>query len=274
MDNRTAAESLAAKLKALNGNLMRLTRELRRNGDRFTSFSKVTTVESCEYRYLLEYVERVDLDPEPAYFAKGSLFHRAMARHYREMARGRRAKLTTHCRFIDRNWDDDPPHLKNALRVAVDNLWESYEVVAVEEPFVLDLGDDLPPLLGIVDLVLKDGDAYTVVDHKTGKTFYEQDDLQLVLYREFVRRRFGTTACHTVFDQYRWVNNLGRIRKPAMERNAVKLRKGAFARALRRVAKADETMRRIEEGGRASADGECFKCPYKPQCPKAHSGWF
>lgn len=274
MANETTAESLVARLTALSGNLMRLTRDLDRKGERFLSFSKVSTLESCEYRYLLEYVERVKLRPQPEYFAKGGLFHQAMARHYREMRRGRRAKFETHCRFIDRNWDDDPPHLKNAIRVAVDNLWRDGEVEAVEEPFVLDLGEDLPPLLGIVDLVIKDGDAFTVVDHKTGVKFYEQDDLQLVLYREFARRKYGVAACRTVFDQYRFVNNLDRIRKPAMERNEVKLAKGAFGRAVRRVAKADRIMRQIEEGGRASADGECFKCPYKPQCPKARSGWY
>jgi hypothetical protein len=268
------ADRIAAKLDSLNGDMLRLTRSLDRAGERFLSFSKVGTVESCEYRYFLEYVKLVKLDPQPDYFAKGGLFHQAIARHYRERARGRRAKFETHCRFIDRKWDDDPPHLKNALRLATDHAWMEHEVVAVEEPFVLDLGEDLPPLLGIVDLILRDGDAFTVVDHKTGKNFYAQDELQLVLYREHVRRRYGTADCRTVFDEYRWVNDLDRIRKPAMLRSAVKLRKGSFARGVKRVAAADRTMRRIEEGGRAAADGECFKCPYRPQCPQASSGWY
>jgi ATP-dependent exoDNAse (exonuclease V) beta subunit len=270
----TTAESLTAKLEAFKGNLQRLTKDLNRRGERFLSYSKVSTVESCEYRYLLEYVERVKLDPQPEYFAKGHLFHQAMARHYRERARGRKAKFETHCRFIDQNWDDSPPHLKNAIRVATENAWEDCEVVAVEEPFVLDLGKDLPPLLGIVDLVIRSEDGYTVVDHKTGKTFYEQDDLQLTLYREFVRRQFDTAKCDAFFDKYRWVNNLDRIRKPAMEREGANLKKGAFARAVTRVAKADKKMRRIEEGSPANPNGECFKCPFRSQCPEARMGWY
>jgi len=113
-----------------------------------------------------------------------------------------------------------------------------------------------------------------VVDHKTGKTFYEQDDLQLTLYREFVRQRFGAEKCTAFFDKYRWVNNLDRIRKPAMEREQAKLKKGDLARAQKRVAKADEKMRRIEAQQSGSANGECFKCPFKSQCPKARTGWY
>jgi hypothetical protein len=154
------AKALTEQLQAWNGDLQRLTRRLDREGVRWLSFSKVKAVEDCEERFRLEYVEGVRLDPRPEYFLKGELFHRAVARLYRERTRGRRAKLETDLRQIDRHWDDDPPHLKNAVRLAHAQAWDESDVVGVEEPFVIDLGDGLPPLVGIVDLVLRDGECF------------------------------------------------------------------------------------------------------------------
>jgi predicted RecB family nuclease len=78
-------------------------------------------------------------------------------------------------------------------------------VVGVEEPFVISLGRDLPPCIGVADLILRRGSTFALVDYKTGKNFSGADELQLVLYREYVRRRYGASRCLTIVDEYRWV---------------------------------------------------------------------
>ena len=44
------------------------------------SFSQVSTVEFCHYRYFLQYEALIDPDPIPDYFTKGKLLHQVIAR--------------------------------------------------------------------------------------------------------------------------------------------------------------------------------------------------
>ncbi|MCU0727664.1 MAG: PD-(D/E)XK nuclease family protein [Planctomycetes bacterium] len=264
-------EEVAGRLAEWKHRFPAFVQALDREGVRYTSFSKVTSVEFCEARYLLESVLHEELTPRPAYFVKGEVFHDAAARIWRGVAAGRPASLSRLLSSVARKLDDDPPHLRNAVRLAFENVLPDHEVVAVERPFVLDLGPDLPPALGIVDLLLRNGHRYVLVDHKTGKTFGEHDDLQLVLYREWVRREHGAADCTLLYDEYRWVNNLDTIRKPAFRRTEVRPPPGSWRAALARLGAADETMRRIERTREPEETGECFRCPWRPQCP--HQGW-
>lgn len=75
--------------------------------------------------------------------------------------------------------------------------------------------------------------GYLIVDHKTGKRFNEADELQFVLDREHVRRQYKATRCLTMVDQYRWVPNLDRIRKPAFLRTQVRLARTAWPQATK-----------------------------------------
>jgi hypothetical protein len=131
-----------------------------------------------------------------------------------------------------------------------------------------------------VDLVLRKGDECAVIDHKSGKQFYELDRLQVVLYHEYVRRQYGTEQCVGYYDQYRWVNNLDRIRKPASCRTKVTIRKGTWNSVLRRVAKRYRQMKKIEQTGRAYGSSDCWGCPHSDLCPRAtfeyssNNGWY
>jgi len=254
---------------------------LDKKGVAYLSFSKISTVEFCPQRYLLEYVEGVKLRPEPKYFVKGRLFHEAAAKLHRARMRNRRMSLDQLVKSVERRMDeDDANHIRNAIDLMQREVDVDWDVVAVEEPFVLDMGPDLPPCLGIVDLVLRKSDEFAVVDHKSGKKFYSPDRLQLVLYHEYVRRKYGAERCVGYYDQYRWVNSLDRIRKPASSRTRVTIRKGTWNSVLRRVAKRYRQMKRIEKTGSAcSGASDCWGCPYSDLCPRAtfeysSNGWY
>lgn len=252
------------------GQMHTFTRMLDREGLSYLSFSKVASVEFCPQQYLLEYVERVKLRPEPGYFVKGRLLHEAAAKLHRARMRGRRASLDQLVMPVERRLgDEDANHVRNALALMQGQAEPEWQVVAVEEPFVLDLGPDLPPCLGIVDLVQRRGDEYAVIDHKGGKRFSAIDRLQLVLYREYARREYGAQRWAAYFDQYRWVNNLARVRKPAFCRTKVTIRDGTWKRTLRRVTTRHRQMLKIEQAGSATATGDCMICPFRDQCPRA-----
>lgn len=245
-------------------------RSLDREGVPYLSYSKITSLEFCPYRYYLEYVAGVKLRPEPSYFVKGRTFHKAADRLYRTIARGRQLDTGELEPLIQKHRDeDDQRHLRNAVQLLAQNVMAGWDVVGVEEPFILSLGPNLPPCIGIVDLVLRKDGVLAVIDHKTGKNFGNTDPLQMAVYRQHAVTKHKAEKCLTFFDEYRWVNNLGRIRKPAFQRTAVQLRSTAWASAVRRFAKGHVRIRRIEKTQDAPGTGQCYLCPFREACRKA-----
>jgi len=85
---RGGYRKIAGALAGHTGGIERFARKLDRDRAPYLSYSKIASVEYCPYRYHLEYVQRVRLRPEPTYFIKGRIFHKAAARLYRGIARG------------------------------------------------------------------------------------------------------------------------------------------------------------------------------------------
>jgi len=249
------------------------SRALDREGTPYLSLSKVVSVEFCSNRYLLEYVQRRRLRPPPDYFVNGQAFHETAARMYRGLARGKPPDEADLLDFLARRVKHPTVELQKAVRLAAQNAYEGWEIVGIEEPFVLSLGRTLPPCLGIADLILRRGSTFAVVDHKTGKRFNGADELQFVLYREYVRRRYKARRCVTIVDEYRWVNDLTKIRKPAFQREHVHLARNAWREAICRMTDAWNEIQEIEKYHEAAASDECFRCPYKEICPQASTGY-
>jgi len=261
-------EEVAAKLAGWTGTIGGFTRMLDAEAIAYLSFSKITTMDFCPYAYYLEYIKKIVVRPQPDYFIKGHLFHEAAARAYRAMRRGREVDAAGLKRFItSRARSEHHDHLHNAVSLAIDNAHIGWEVVGIEQPFVLSLGPSLPPCLGVVDLILRKQGQYAVVDHKTGKNFNGPDDTQLAIYGEHVNRTFGVQECTGIFDEYRWVNNLTRIRKPGFSRTVVKPRASSWKKAERRLAKCHRQILSIERKGDAAKTGNCFMCRFGDRCP-------
>jgi hypothetical protein len=162
--------------------------------------------------------------------------------------------------------DDQETHLRNAIILHLENLWQDCEVVAVEEPFVMQIDDQLPPCVGVIDLILKKDGKYILIDHKSGRDFYPHDELQMAIYVEYIKRRYGGSDSKFYYEQYRWVNNLDRIRKPAFQRTEVILPDHNWHQSLRRIQNGYQLIRKIRENGAATKAGECFRCPYRNIC--------
>jgi hypothetical protein len=245
----------------------RFAETLRRRRIPHLSFSQVTTVEFCQYRYYLEYVELVELDPVPLYFTKGKLLHQIIAAAYRKADQGEPDGLEEYYDLIDSQLEGEHRrHLRNALLVHLEQRWQDAEIISIEKPFVMDLDPDLPPCVGVVDLVLKRGATYLLIDHKTGHDFFPEDKLQMAIYIEYMKRQFGDVTCEFYYDHYRWVNNLGRIRKPAFQRNYISIPASFWQTALERIRSGYRQIEQIKNGKPAARYGECFRCPYRRLC--------
>jgi hypothetical protein len=231
------------------------------------SYSSVSTVEFCPARYYIQYVEGLVLDPEPAYYVKGRVLHKAASRAYMAKRDGTGVDHG-HVSEVVSELDDEEArnHLENAVLVLLQNIPNGWEVVAVEQPFAMSVADDVPPCVGIIDLILRRGDEFAVIDHKTGRSFYDPDGFQMVIYREYIRREYAPKSCRAIFDQYRWVNNLWRIRKPAFRRVEVHVSASAWSAAQCRIAAAHAKMCDLQKGRGIDGTGECFRCPYRDLC--------
>jgi ATP-dependent exoDNAse (exonuclease V) beta subunit len=231
------------------------------------SFSQVAAVEFCQQRYFLNYIQAVQLDPEPNYFIKGKLLHQFIASSYLKIANARKIDPSSYSKIINRYYEDPHRrHLENAVQVHLENLWQGYQIIGVEEPFVIVVDKKLPPLVGVIDLLMKKDNCLIIVDHKTGNNFYPPDELQMAIYYRFIKQMFPKKKIKIYYDHYRWVNNLNRIRKPALMRTEVVLPSSYWKDALVRIRDGYRIMETIKEEKWAKRQGECFRCPFRQVC--------
>jgi ATP-dependent exoDNAse (exonuclease V) beta subunit len=231
------------------------------------SFSQVTTVEACQYRYYLQYVKLLDPQPLPDYFTKGKLLHQVIAASYASLSQNHPIQIEDYHQFIDQQLHGEHQrHLHNAVTLHLENLWRGCEIVAVEEPFVMAVDDTLPPCVGVIDLILEHEGQFIVIDHKTGRDFYPEDHLQMAIYVAYIHHKYGVQTCQFYYDHYRWVNNLARIRKPAFQRTPVTLPEGYWETAVARIRGGYRHIQHIRDLGWGTKNGECFRCPYRGMC--------
>ncbi|NMC11486.1 MAG: PD-(D/E)XK nuclease family protein [Chloroflexi bacterium] len=254
-------------LTAVNHNSDLFVESLRQHHIFHLSFSQVSTVEFCQQRYYLQYILGQQPDPLPDYFTKGKLLHQLIARGYQIQMNGTDPSLDElEDNLAASKLSCDHAHLANALRVYALNRWQVEHVLAVEHPFVISIADDLPPLVGVIDLVLQDGDAILLVDHKTGRNFYPYDELQVAIYARYIQAMYPGYECRLYYDHYRWVNNLDRIRKPAFQRTLVALRQDQWQTDLQRINAAAGIIQQLHTGNSPTHTATCFRCPYQRIC--------
>ena len=268
MENfKEASKRIDQIIRDCSGDSDRFAETLRGEEIPHLSFSQVTTVEFCEYRYFLQYVEKEEPVPFPDYFTKGKLLHQLIADTYEMMRTGSgNGSVSAEGRISNKCIGDNKRHLENAYLVHQANLWSDFEVAAVEHPFVMEVESGLPPMVGVIDLILKQNGCFILVDHKSGRNFYPYDQLQVAIYKKYIQAEYQGTDCRLYYDHYRWVNNLNRIRKPAFQRTEVSVDGSSWPRYLNRIRQAYVIIQEIKNGLAPSRGGECYRCPYRKNC--------
>jgi ATP-dependent exoDNAse (exonuclease V) beta subunit len=269
MGRRSSAAhgQLIEALEASEGDADVFVTTLRDEAIQHLSFSQITTVEFCEQRYQLQYIEMQELEPTPTYFIKGKAMHELIAETYRGMQNGNgKGAPSPNGHIADEMDAESKRHLTNAYQVHQNNLWTGYAVEAVEHPFVMEMEDGLLPMVGVIDLVLRQNGDFTLVDHKTGRGFYPYDALQVAIYARHIARAHAGKSCRLFYDHYRWVNNLARIRKPAFQRTEVDAQIGDWGMYVERIKTGAAQIERLRGGGTPTRNGKCYMCPYRSQC--------
>lgn len=180
------------------------------------SFSSVNTYNTCPQAFKLGYLDalpRVD----NAFSDWGTFMHSIMEAYFRgeveffELSQmyvdGYKDNVL--CEFPPNKFCDLSERYYTAGKEYLDKfegLFEDCEVVGVEQKVFLKI--EGRPFVGVIDLLLKDGEDYIVADHKSKSAFKSKRELaeyarQLYLYALFVREKYGKWPTKLVFHMVR-----------------------------------------------------------------------
>lgn len=260
MKSIRTAEVLRNAWKRSGLSFVRYVNRLDRKSIPYLSHSKIACLERCPRCYYRQYIlgER----QQSSAMELGSLFHLAAKEFYSSFRDGllpKPAELLNH-KKTKTLAEESRLKLRNALTQLRAHHWDGHEVVSLEEPFFMDIGKGLPPIIGIPDLVLRRAGSLVLVDHKTSKSFNELDPAQLVLYAEHLRRQHGTQCIVGVFDEYRLVPDLSTIRKPAFRRTPVSVDRSLLPALVHRYRQGWKEIIAMYRDGEPSSSPDCWIC--------------
>lgn len=180
---------------------------------RHISYSQINEFLMCPKKYHLH--RRLKLPPDfmPSSLAFGIAMHEAIALFHQKRLAGFRAGEEEILATFQKHWDsqklpikykknEGEDVLREKARGMLGKYLESPHVcgtpLAVEEKVHAVLRDDLPPILGRIDLLEKTEDGGQILtDFKTASSRRAQDEGQLLLYREALRMA-GYTGADTI----------------------------------------------------------------------------
>lgn len=166
------------------------------------SFSQIQTYLSCSLKYKFSYIDKVKPDFHPLSFVFGSSIHKVLAEYYQNLLEGNpstleslqnsfallleSAKKTEKILFDDDTSESVIEKGKALIQCFHKNVSPGV-VIAIEQPFTIEIGGKIPPLIGAIDLIEMDKNGnIIVVDHKTSSSKYAQNkikkDIQMTLY--------------------------------------------------------------------------------------------
>jgi putative RecB family exonuclease len=180
-------------------------------GRRHISYSEVRTFQSCPLRWHFHYVEKATPESVSSALLLGASVHAAVELHFQSLLDALPAPtldqlMTTYREAWTRESADVPVHFPKShdadgLEVTARRMLEQFQaspwsrptgqIVGVEEEFRIHLAQDLPDLVGRVDMITHDAERNELVitDFKTARSMYTEeaaDDQaeQLILYAQ------------------------------------------------------------------------------------------
>ena len=226
----------------------------------YLSHSKLTLHERCPRCYHRIYV--LGQKEESEAMRLGTTFHHAANKFYETYPAGKLPTVPSLLKSIDKTGlsKDSIVLLRNGLEILRKNRWEGHEVVSSEDPFFFELASNLPPIIGVSDPILKRGDTWIVVDHKTSKSFNNHDPSQLVLYAANLRRAHDTSCVIGVYDNYKLVPDLTKLVKLPFRRIPVSVDRSLLPPLVKRYKKAWKSIRVMRLDRKPEPSPECWMC--------------
>ena len=166
------------------------------------SATQLTTWLQCPRKYRFQYLDKLPWPSVPSALVFGTAVHAAVAELYQARLEGRDASLdevhavyrvawAAEAKPIDSKEGETSEGLDAMARALLAVALEQPQrgrVLAVEEPFRIELADNIPPLIGFIDRIEEHDGRAVIVELKTAAMrFTDQrvaDDLQPTAYGE------------------------------------------------------------------------------------------
>ena len=190
------------------------------SGDFRWSFSKLSSFEHCPMSFYLEYVCNPSRDDEiPNFFSEyGSFAHKLLEGYFKneipqfllaeEWAAGYERAVTCPPPPFPAGYGEKAYNAGLAYFESFDGFGEEWEVVSVENKFVIDIHGY--QMVGIADLVLrhKETGELWVIDHKSKSSSSMRKDLptyrhQLYIYAMWLKEKFGVYPTKLSFNLFK-----------------------------------------------------------------------
>lgn len=167
-------------------------------GRGFISFSEVSSFQRCPLQWKYRYVDGVEPEQISAALVLGSGVHAAIEHHFQQiMQAGVLPSLEELLQVFDGCWDKEVKDLpvtyprgqgRETIRATAERMIERFiasphaqpegEIVGIEESFRVVLADDLPDLMGRIDMVTRRGNELCITDFKTARSMWSPNTAQ------------------------------------------------------------------------------------------------
>jgi putative RecB family exonuclease len=261
----------------------------------YISWSQVTSYQLCPMAYAFRYVDRAEPEFTPSSLLFGGAIHAAISLHHEAQIEGADSPTTEQfmtlvrdaleptaapIRFNKDESIDSLMELAERMLTAYlqsDHATASGEVLAIEETVTNSLDEDLPDLMGIIDLVTRDEQGHVVItDYKTTRSAWndqkvEENAGQLRLYGRLADDRFtppdDETDPESATSHKLQFITITKARSPKVTVHAVE---PSDEKLQATIDQAREVWKGVEAGVFPARPGwPCKTCPYQSQCDAA-----
>ena len=178
----------------------------------YLSYSAVRTFQGCPLKYRFRYIDGLPEDRVASSLVFGSAIHASVEFYFTQQLAGEvEPDLNGLLAVYQQSWRDrsqqevrfNKSETADSLHSLADRMLEAFlasdltkqkgRIVGIEEELRGELSPELPDLLGRVDLLLETDDSVIVLDFKTSRSSWsdqqaEDQSEQLLLYADLVRK--------------------------------------------------------------------------------------
>lgn len=252
----------------------------------YLSHSRLYSYRQCSLKFRFQYVDRLKGAFVPAPLVFGSAFHKAVEEALVASMAGAFLPVEELVRIFSQEIDAQDPAIpirfgekenretmiEQATRML--SAWVSWErppgrLLAAEHEFRIPIAEWLPPLVGRIDEILELEDHVAVIDVKTSRSRWSDEDVtqhasQLALYRAGaadILREIGKPV-RMGFEV------ITKTKSPTVER--IYVDEDTVETLDRQIRAAKLVVEAVERGIHIPSPGwQCSSCPYREAC----RGW-
>lgn len=265
-------------------------------GRDYISYSEVSSYQRCPLQWKFRYVDKAESEQVSAALIMGSGVHAAIEHHLHAiMSCGELCTIEDLMAVFDECWEAEASKTpvtfprgqdRDTIRETATRMIQQFlhsphalpdgQLVGIEENFRVTLADDLPTILGRIDVVTWDGHELLITDFKTARSMWtpataQENAEQLMLYSVGMRGLANTLSDDAKI-ALRFVV-LTKTKTPKIESLPVKLEQNRLQRTVLTVRNVVTSMRQASEADTIypnPSQFNCSGCSFKARCRKWH----